>query len=278
MQIDLPKNQFPRPVEYLTFYVSDDPVKGVGAVTETESVLGSAGEYQYVFVHLNEGNVKNYTVQKNIDVVLDPLQKGRKGYMVEVQGELEVMEIVNPTKNIYRARVKKNLQLVEVGSLLIPGQLPVIQPKASNITSGVSARIMGGSYWGNRKLFGSDGIVFLDAGASKGFQDGQTLNIYADQSLRNGRTEAMINDRVIGTVKIVRVTPNFATGYVLTSSLDIVTGDSVGQPRSQAANGAAPAHVEASPSETDFDLDMDTSPVPPPSQPDTGSSEDDLQL
>jgi len=281
MQIDLPKNKFPRPVEYLTYFIADDPVKGVGSVTETESVLRTSSEGQFIFVHLSEGNQKHYMVQKNEDVVLDPIQKGRKGNLIEVQGEIEVLELVNATKNIYRAKVTKSLQLIELGALLVPGKLPVIQPVATAITSGVSARIMGGQFWGNRKLFGPDGIVFLDSGAGRGLQEGQTLNIYADQSLRNNKTEAMTNDRMIGTVKVVRVTPNFSTAYVLTSKMDIVTGDSVGQPRSQANAGTVQKTNMPTASESDFDLDLDDSdsPASPPADgTDSGTSDEDFEL
>ena|GEM_PF-996885 len=280
-QIELPHNRFPRPTEYLTYFIADEPVKGVGKVSETESVLRTSSEGQYIYVHLNDSNQKHYMVQKNEDVVLDPLQKGRKGNLVEVQGEIEVLEAVNPAKNIYRAKVVKSLQLIEVGAVLVPGQLPVIKPTPSPVVSGVAARIMGGQFWGNRKLFGADGIVFLDSGSSRGMQEGQTLNIYADQSLRNQKTEAMANDRVIGTVKILRTTPNFSTAYVLSSTMDIVTGDSVGQPRSTANASAVQKTSMPTASESDFDLDLDdsNSPASPPMDgTDSGASDEDFEL
>ncbi|UXR63148.1 LysM peptidoglycan-binding domain-containing protein [Bdellovibrio bacteriovorus] len=276
LQVELPKNQFPTAPEYLEYYMTDTPVTGVGRVTATEMDMKTAGEYQFIYVQLDDSGSKEFVAQKNLTKVADPLVKKREGQMVELQGQIEVLEKVNDQQNIYRAIVKKSLQPIEVGALLTPGRLPMIDPSAAEITSGVGARIMGGQFDRKRNIFGNNTLVFLDGGSGQGLQEGQSLAIFADERVRNKKNQAVMNDRVIGTVKIVRVSPNFATGYVVRASDNVVVGDYVGKPMTQAMNFApvveAPAKVDS-----DFEKEFDEAPADTPA-PDTGSEDSDLDF
>lgn len=276
---------FSSALQYLTYYINDAPIEGVGVVTGTELSLKTANEYQYIYVRLDSaGADKGYVVQKNVGPVSDPQQKGRAGHMVEVEGEIEVLEPVNEQKNIYRAIVKKAIQPVEVGAILTSGKMPMINSSAGQLTSGVGAKIIGGQYDRKRALFSSDSLVFLDGGASQGLQEGQSLGIFADGRIRNKTSNAVINDRMIGVVKIVRVTQNFATAYVVKASDDILLGDYVGGQMVQAAREEAvqPAASHAEPSEPangESEIQLDETPTPSESpSPDSGSEDSELEL
>lgn len=290
MQIELPKNKFPTALEYLNYYIAESPVMGVGEVVGAEMNMKTAGEYQYVFVRLNETTEKNFVAQKNTVSVPDPADKKHVGQMVELQGEVEVLEKVNDQKNVYRAIVRKAIEPVEVGAVLTPGKLPLINPTVENLTSGVGAKIMGGQIDRKRHLFGANSIVFLDAGSSQGLQEGQSLPIYADERVRNKNTDAVQNDRVIGAVKIVRVNPSFATAYVVRATEDVLLGDYVGKMSSQARVEAPPPPAEksdvieetpASPTEDlDGELEKQLDNGAPASEeaPSSGSGDGDLEL
>lgn len=283
LQVELPKTQFPTALENLEYYIQDTPAYGAGVVTAAELDMKTAGEHQYVFVQLeNGGGSKEYVAQRNVGTVPDPAQKGRMGHMVEIQGEIEILERVNDQKNIYRAIVKRSLQPVQVGAVLTPGKLPVIDPSPGAVSSGVGAKIMGGHFEAKRKLFGSNSLVFLDAGTNQGLQEGQTLAIFADERVRNRKNNALTNDRVIGTAKIVKVSGNFATAYITKASEDILLGDYVGSATSHATNYTEPV---AAPSQTepavdqDFEKDFEDAPAATPeSSPDSGSDDLDLEL
>ncbi|MNJ94617.1 hypothetical protein D3C87_123190 [compost metagenome] len=286
-EIQLPQSKFPQAVEYMSYFVSETPINSVGKVVETEMGLSSAMEFQYVFVELNDPSPigKQFMIQRDRGDVKDPAVKKREAHLVEVQGLIEVVARVNDNKPIYRAIVKKTLEHVEVGSVVVVGNLPMMNTQLTQVVSGIGARIIGGQYSNERKMFGANTLVFLDTGSGQGLQEGQTLQVFADQKMRNTKTSSLVNDRPIGLVKVVRVTPNFATAYVLRTEMDIVAGDYVGKPVAQAryeSLDAAPVSPAVdSDSELDLDLDMelDDAPMnsaPPEAEPEGGS--DDLEL
>lgn len=282
IRMDLQKTQFQSALEYLGYYIADAPVEGVGEITGMEMNMKSAGEFQYIFVRLEETGDKVFVVQKNLEKVKDP-ESGNKGQMVVIQGEIEVLEKVNEDKNIYRAIVKKAIEPVEVGAILTPGKMPMFSPVAGELVSGVSAKIMGGQFDKKRNLFGSSSLIFLDGGSGQGLQEGQALPIYADARIRNKKMDAVMNDRVIGTVKVIRVTPNFATAYVVKAMEEIQLGDYVGRVGAQAmAPTSAPSKDDelsldepsAAPGE---ELEFDESPSEE-TTPDSGTDDIDLEL
>ena len=279
IDIDLTPMRFPRALEHLEFFISDRAVIGSGKVTGTEMNMKTAGDYQYIYVELNGSSEKFFVAQKNLTEVSDPLVKDRKGQMVEIQGEIEVLERVSDQKNVYRAIVRKTISPIEVGSVLVPGRMPMIDPIAGSVVDGVGAKIMGGQFDRTRTLFGSNSLVFLDAGANQGLQEGQTLRIYADEKVRNKKTDAVINDRVIGTAKIVRTSPNFATAYVVTATDNILLGDYLGSAKTQARLPVPASNQDFSEDfESDFEnLDTPSSSSSPPAS-DSGFDDSDLDF
>jgi hypothetical protein len=249
VEIQLPKTQFTPNMEYLGYYVRDDEILGDGEITATEWGLGSAGNYQYVYIHVNGTPAKTYVIEKNIARLPDP-NSSRKAQMIEVQGELQVLNKVNDKKNLYRALVTKTIQPVQVGARLTTGNMKVINPIQGSLSTVATSRIIGGQFERDRFMFGPHSLVFLDKGTSQGLQVGQTLSIYADERLRKNQSEALYNDRQVGILKVVHTTPNFSTGYVTSSLDDIISGDYVGQDNSQ-ANAAKEQQKEAEPKSSD---------------------------
>ncbi|WP_413584629.1 LysM peptidoglycan-binding domain-containing protein [Bdellovibrio sp. HCB274] len=278
-EIEFRKTNVPAPLEYLGYFVADSEIAGSGTVTATELDSKSANEYQIVYVELTGTPEKHYTVQKNVGKVVDPAAKKRKAQMVEIQGELEIMEKVNAEKNLYRAIVQKAIHSVEVGSVLIPGKVPMIDPRPGEINNSAGAKIMGGELIQKRAMFGVNELVFLDAGSARGFQEGQNLTIYADSALRNGNSKAVMNDRAIGSVKIIRVTPNFATAYVTKASEDVMLGDYVGNSSAKTASAAPVVESHAPESQGELDTEFELEGVPEAGTPPESGSEDlDLEL
>lgn len=237
----IPRPTFnPKGEAYLSYFLLDQAQQGVGQVVETEMGLGSAGEYQYIYVHLTDTSAKTFTVERNLDMLKDPYAKGRQAALIEVQGEIEVLEKVNEEKSLYRALVTKNINPLQVGSFLIPGKMPMVDTDPTTNISQIGAMIIGGQNARERFLFEPNSIVFLNAGSSKGLQVGQTLQVYADQHLRNSATNAIVNDRAVGRVRIVKVTPEFATAYITNSSTDLMIGDYTGHMVKTAREEKAP--------------------------------------
>ena len=276
VQLDLRAHSFPPAPEYLNYFLADGPVEGSGKVTGTETDAKTAAEFQYIYVTLTGAPEKNYVVQKNVSKITDPMNAKHAGQMVENQAEIEIGEKVNNDKNIYRALVTKSISPLEVGAAIVPGRIPIIDPAVTPVVSGVGGRIIGGQYEKKRALFGATAVVFLDAGSQHGLQVGQSLDIIADEKLRNKKTPVQLNDRVIGTAKIVRLSNNFATAYVTRSTNDIMPGDFVGS-RQAHASSAPVDSFDSHSDDSDLEKEFDSMPDAPAS-PDSGSDEGELEL
>jgi hypothetical protein len=264
--------------ENLGYFLTESPVTGVGKIVGAELDLQAVGEFAYVFINLEPGAAKNLIVEKNLAEVENLPGRSNdsgssKANMVEVQGQIEVLEPVNLEKNIYRAMVKKSLNLVEVGSILIPGDLPMIDTTSSPVNPGAEAHIIGGQYGSGRSLFGSHSLIFLDAGIAKGFSDGKSFPIIADEHLRNPDTDVNINSRKIGEVKIVKATENFSTGFITRATDKILKGDFVGS-APKASEALISDRTMLSDEATSAPQEKETDEAPPGS----GSDSDNLDL
>ncbi|WP_413290869.1 LysM peptidoglycan-binding domain-containing protein [Bdellovibrio sp. HCB337] len=283
--------KYPPAPKYLSVFATDNSVTAIGEVVELEMQdEQTTGEYQQVIVRISNAGAKRLIAFYDKTQLSDPTESfGNKGTVVEIQGELELMERVNEGESLFRAMVKKAINPVEVGAKLMAGQLTTFDSAPTAVSTSVQAKIIGGEYQRfQQKMFGTDNIIFLNAGAKEGLQEGSTLQVFMNERVRKPNTKAFANDRVIGTVKVIKLAEHFATAYVLDSTTDFMIGDYAGG-RVKAANGTAASAADSEafvpPADTgggnggsgdDFDLDIDTpsgGEAPPPA-----SSDDELTL
>lgn len=213
------------PERYLQYFLTEGPVQGEGTVTETEANTSSAPENYFVYVKLKNGlQNRQFSV---IEVAGEIKDKGRsrEGLIVHVLGQIEIKELVNAKENLYRALVVKSLDHVSKGGILVPMDLPMIDPGQTTSASSFKAKVIGGEYDDNRKIFGADEIIYLNAGTSDGVSLGQVIPLYRVQSLRNEESEVKERPRKIGQAKIVKTSGQFATALVLNSTEEIYVGD-----------------------------------------------------
>lgn len=213
----------------LTYYALESASPSVGTIKETEMGLETAGEFQYVFVELPDSKERLFTVTREIGKFMD----GNGGHLIEVQGEVEVIEPVSEKKNLYRAIVRKNLTPIEVGSVLIPGPIATIPTEDGDVTpTSQTLQIVGSAMNTGRRMVDAAGIVFVNGGSSAGLQVDMILPIFSNVRLRVPDTDAESNDRMIGHLRVVRVSEHYATCLLTQISDDILVGDSVGGSRS----------------------------------------------
>jgi hypothetical protein len=213
------------PAQYLTYYIEQGSFEGEGTVVGAELGMESASEYQYLFVNVpNASENKNYIAVKEIGQVEDPVSHA-KGMVIQVQGLLETTAAVDSSKGTYRALVKKSISRIETGAKLLSTNLPVIDINETGHPGQAEARIFGGQFGISRRLFGPDGIVFLNQGNRAGLTAGQTLPIYKNQGIRTDKNPIRENPRVIGRLKIVRTTEDLATAVIISANEEIRVGD-----------------------------------------------------
>ncbi len=217
------------PLVSLSHYVVERGVSAVGKVIETERGGNTASQFQHVILELNnyEGNVFHTVTESDI-VKNSNIKSEIRGKMVEVQGEVEVLEKVNEEKNYYRAIVKKAILPVTVGSQVLSGPLPIVDVIPGVPESTIKATLIGGQFSANRVLYPRFSFVFVDLGITGGLREGQTLSVFANPKNRNERTVEQFHQRVIGKVKIIKISDNFSTAYVVEAFEDLRMGDFVG--------------------------------------------------
>jgi hypothetical protein len=207
--------------EPLPYFLQSGPLQSAGQITEAEMGQTVASDYQYVYVRLNSPTPgKSYFVAKESGVVKDPVS-GTQGRLIQVQGEVEVMEKVNSKDNLFRAMVTKTLNPVQVGSVLVEGSLPTFLPQEQGLGTGL-ARVIGGQPAPDRRMLDALSIVFLKG---EGLQAGQTYPIFKRQTLRNNVSRVFENPRQIGQVKVIRTSDSLATAVILKSAEEIQVGD-----------------------------------------------------
>lgn len=264
--------KYPPAPKFLSFYISDTPIEGIGEVVEMEQPdERTSNENELVIVRVSNPAAKRFLVIKDDVKISDPTETfGNKGIVVEVQGEIELRERVNEGDNLFRAVVKKAIQPLDTGAKIIAGSLKTFDSGATPVSTSVQSKIVGGEYQRyEQRMFGTDNIVFLSAGAKEGLQEGSTLNIFLNERIRKSKTKAVTNDRVIGQVKIIKLAEHFATGYIIDSTNEIYIGDYAG-----GTVKAAPSQSSAAPISSDDAAAFES----PPSNGNSGGSDPDFDL
>lgn len=218
--VKIPRNFSPTE-EPLAFFVTEEVPASVGTITEGEMGQSTLAEYQYLFVRLEPGTTqKRLVVMKEQEEIVDRETKTTAKVM-QVQGEIEVLEVVNTEENIHRAMVKKIVSPIQVGAMLVADSLPKFRAKTETMGAGV-ARVIGGQHSAQRRLIEPVSLVYL---MGTGLTEGQSYPVYKQQVLRQSKTQSFENPLKIGTVKVVKVSNQFATGVVIEEREEIHVGD-----------------------------------------------------
>ncbi|HPI41822.1 MAG TPA: hypothetical protein PLJ21_13510, partial [Pseudobdellovibrionaceae bacterium] len=220
----------------LEFFVHQGRFTSEGLILEFPRGSKTGSEYDYVFVNVTDPSIKKYYIIKPKDFILNPKGKKLNGVpqLIEIQGEIEIQDLVNEKKGVYRALITKAQFPIDLNSLLVRGELPKFDstdPGDSN--SNIHAQIVGGQYEGKRILMSNNSLVFLNAGLAEGVEVGQGLNVYSNILSRNKNSLEVQNHKRIALLKVVHVAQNYSTAYVLDNKEEIMFGDIVGTPNDQ---------------------------------------------
>lgn len=225
---------------YLPSYVEDEDVKPVGRLVEVEGYENTATDNQYVYVRIEKGMAREgdrlLVTEANGKIRVDNniVKEESLGVEISVLGSIKLQSQVasrvpSETHDLYRAFVEKSISNLRVGSEVRVGSLRKIPMSLEGPRSLVVAQITGGSYDTERNLFADQNIVYLSRGANDGLMEGQILQVRANVQLRNRDTLVADNVRPTGFLRVVRVSPKYATAVVVKAWDDIQTGDFTGE-------------------------------------------------
>ncbi|MFN9067265.1 MAG: LysM peptidoglycan-binding domain-containing protein, partial [Bdellovibrionales bacterium] len=208
----------PLPVEIL-----DVKPERVGEVVEFDEGATMASESRDIYVRLNSGlSIGKYSIIKSV-------KKSRNGFIVVYGGEIDVTEKINDSDNIFRAQVSKLINPMELGDDLITGTIPDVNIDESPLSiEAPLIRIVGGYRSPTDSIFAAHSFVFLDAGSELGLVEGESINIYQNPKIRISKTKMKKAYRLVGQLKLLRVSKRASTAYILNANTEIIEGDFAG--------------------------------------------------
>lgn len=215
-------------------YLADAPPALVGKIEEIELSEKVAVVGQNVIVRLNRSASpgEQLTVVEVKDPIRDPV-RGKVGPVVEIGGRIEILRPIevapkNEEGHFYHAAVTYTVNPIQVGTSLTEETMPVSDFSATGNPSQVAVRILGAEYDTNRRLFGSDTVIYLDGGANAGLRVNDLLAVQAKRGERRSDTKFPEVRRAIGLIKVIKVQNSVATALVLDAYEEIRPGDMTG--------------------------------------------------
>jgi len=92
----------------------------------------------------------------------------------------------------------------------------------------VTSQIIGGEYWNSRNILAKDSLAYLNKGRAQGVEENMILPIYKKRQARDSDSMILKTYDVIGYVKVLKATENFATALIVETTDDIHIGDYTG--------------------------------------------------
>ena len=225
----------------LPFYISRIRLSGIGKVVELETGGHIASTGDFIYIQLQKGEQafprSRFHILQQVREISHPRRFFETGKVICIQGEVEVVSLVNPSDNVYRARVIHSLFPLSKGGVVRKGSSPEYTTTTTSEMQHLEmgrVRIIGGNLSNvtvPADLYALYSIVFLDAGSVQGLREGQTLNVFANQSRRLAKSKAKYSYPYLGHLKILRVEPHLATAVILYAIDPILKWDLVGSDR-----------------------------------------------
>lgn len=204
-----------------------------GEIVEFEDEARVAVDSRDIYVKLNlDLGPGTYTTIKKIE-------PSKFGYVVVYGAEIEVGQKINDAENIYRAKVKKMINVAELSDQLIPGPIPMADvTETATSKEAPLVKIIGGHRSPTDSVYSAYSIVFLNGGIAQGIRPGDSLKIYQDPKLRTEKTKIKKAFRNVGKLKILRTQNNVSTAYILSSEYELKAGDFAGYIYDESESGS----------------------------------------
>lgn len=204
----------------LSCFVDDQERVFEGEIVGIEGGMHAAHENQFVFVKLvGSLGARTMTVLKKQN-----LDSG-EGFLYELEGEVQLLDLVNEDKGIYRAMVTRALSVITRGSGLVAPVPVAFDESPIGALRPVVGQVVSGACQSDRRLFGDGELIFIRT-QGQSVAPGTQLPIYRSELIRGGsNAELEGSPRLIGAVQAVRVSGDWVTAYVLKANEEIQAGD-----------------------------------------------------
>ncbi len=213
----------------LNSFINSDLPRKLGFVKEIEVQESTASILQNVFLEL--GRKVQVGDRLNVVVVKDELSDsdGKDlGHIVEVNGSVEIVEIVNEEDGIYKAIVVDCVSPIVLNAWVTDEPLPQASFAFSGPKKDIKGEVVGGEFSSERKILGTASVIYINIGSESGVQPGDLLAVHSMRKSRRPDTDLRNVGRPIGVIKVAKVSKDSSTALILNTIDEIRPGDKVG--------------------------------------------------
>ena len=207
-------------------FLSEFVPQSLGRIVDVEEQDKVASILQHVYIQSSNLTVGNkYSVFKRQRSLSSPTG-GMLGHVIELQGEVEITQKMPYPRNIYKAVVVEHNTFVEEGSRIGLLPMPSVKLDLEGRQQNIRAQVVGGGNINSDSvLLALHSIVFLDKGSRSGLAVGDILTIRRNQRIRDKSRFVQADRPPIAKVKVVRVTPERTTAFIIQSEDTVFVGD-----------------------------------------------------
>jgi len=214
---------------YLTSYLSETPPESLGKIVEMDEDNERASLYDDIFIRFNNPvNINDRFVAYHLGETVQGMNGQNMGKPVVLEGEIQVLDLVNADKNVYRAKVLRNINFVQLNSYVMRGNLIKGDISSTNESGQIKAEVIGGNKGDSQNIAGTQDTIFLNKGSHDGVRDGQTFTVFKNMEARKSSTYVQDLKEKIAQIKVIKTTPERATAIVLDAKQEIHPGDYIG--------------------------------------------------
>ncbi|MCC6807964.1 MAG: LysM peptidoglycan-binding domain-containing protein [Deltaproteobacteria bacterium] len=210
--------------------VTEKELKESGELTHAFDDKKLLSSYDLVYLKWNKKEARPQqgvplVLYKMIEEVEHPVTGKDVGYLTQITGTAEILEVPEDEKELVTARILKTFEPIERGQYVAPQKGPLLAelsetPNAHKLEGVVLA---GGVY--SKDLLGQFHYVFVDRGTKDGVQPGN--NFVVMRSVDAFMDDDKIPKRVVGRLIVVDAKETASLALVTQSLRDIAPGDKV---------------------------------------------------
>ena len=211
-------------------FINPDEWEHMGTILTSEPPKILLGTGDIVFTNVGSKNGVDvgdmFTIFRSSKPVFHPITGQKIGYKVQIEGELELMEILGKRKST--AIITSSYLEITRGARVRPREPFVKEVILRKGTQRVDGFIVDNK--NNTELSGKGDIVYIDAGQVNNVVPGNVFSIYTQPRKAHdpdAHKDVIIPGTLIGKIVVLEVREKSATGIITESSRQIEIGDVV---------------------------------------------------
>jgi hypothetical protein len=211
-------------------YIVEEAFEPVAVVTEFDDANKTAAPGHIAFLEADEPLSIGDELYAYREVETD-LDGGGDPIIVLSVATVRIVRIFdNDGDPLYKGLIVNGIRQLEIGDQLVRAPLPRVDLKTPGNPTNVRADVVIDEANHRRRLGNYDKFIFLNKGSEDGLSEGALLSVLANPQSRNMSSKYNLPTRSVALIRVVKVSPNYATALVLSAKDAIYAGDYTDSP------------------------------------------------